>query len=57
VDLKREAIDEIQPSNISAMPTGLLNGLTLEQVADLFLYLGGETPNLAQRPTAKKNSR
>nr|MBA3483420.1 c-type cytochrome [Pirellulales bacterium] len=54
VELNREAIDEIQPSNISAMPTGLLNGLTLEQVADLFLYLGGETPNLAQRPAAGK---
>lgn len=38
-------IDEIQASNQSAMPTGLLNKLTLEEVADLFAYLkaGGET--------------
>ncbi|MEQ8211874.1 MAG: c-type cytochrome [Lacipirellulaceae bacterium] len=38
-------IDEIEASDQSAMPTGLLNKLTLEEVADLFAYLraGGET--------------
>src|SRR5690606_36389675 len=38
VNLRREEIDEIQPSNLSAMPTGLLNSFTLEEFADLFLY-------------------
>jgi putative heme-binding domain-containing protein len=40
IELGHEEIDDIQPSDVSAMPTGLLNALTLEQVADLFAYLG-----------------
>ncbi|RIK72738.1 MAG: heme-binding protein, partial [Planctomycetota bacterium] len=39
IELARDQIDDIQPSNISAMPTGLLNPLALEDVADLFAYL------------------
>ncbi|MBX3425767.1 MAG: HEAT repeat domain-containing protein [Pirellulales bacterium] len=48
--IPHDEIDDVQPSNLSAMPTGLLNALTLEEVADLFAYLaaGGE-PNLAER--------
>jgi putative membrane-bound dehydrogenase-like protein len=41
VEIARDEIDDIQPSDVSAMPNGLLNPLTLEQVADLFAYLGG----------------
>ncbi|MCB9875634.1 MAG: HEAT repeat domain-containing protein [Planctomycetaceae bacterium] len=33
-------IDEIVPSPKSAMPDGLLNTLTLEEISDLFAYLG-----------------
>ncbi len=32
-------IEETRPSKLSAMPEGLLNPLTLDQVADLFAYL------------------
>jgi putative heme-binding domain-containing protein len=39
VEVPHSAIDDIQPSHTSAMPNGLLNPLTLEQVADLFAYL------------------
>ena len=39
VTLSRDEIDLIAPSALSAMPEGLLNDLTLEQVADLFAYL------------------
>jgi putative membrane-bound dehydrogenase-like protein len=53
VDVKRADIEDIQPSRTSAMPTGLLNPLSLEQVADLFAYLttGGKTA-VAARPHA-----
>jgi putative heme-binding domain-containing protein len=50
VAIRREEIDEIQPSTVSAMPTGLLNPLALEEVAHLFAYLSGETPSVATRP-------
>jgi putative heme-binding domain-containing protein len=39
VSIPEEEIDEILPSRISAMPEGLLNELTLEQIADLFQYM------------------
>ncbi len=53
VDLAHEDIDDIRPSSISAMPTGLLNPLTLEQVADLFAYLSTDgTVSVAAKPTA-----
>jgi putative heme-binding domain-containing protein len=44
VELRHAEIDDVQPSQLSAMPTGLLNSLTLEQVADLFAYLGAQGP-------------
>jgi hypothetical protein len=47
VEIARDEIDDIQPSDVSAMPNGLLNPLTLEQVADLFAYLGGSNPAAA----------
>jgi putative heme-binding domain-containing protein len=52
VDLAKDEIDEVKPVNTSVMPTGLLNGLTLEQVGQLFAYLehGGEMTELARQP-------
>ncbi len=37
-------IDEITPSRLSSMPSGLLDKLTLEEIADLVAYLM-KTPN------------
>jgi putative heme-binding domain-containing protein len=54
VELSSDEIEDIQPTGTSAMPAGLLNTLTLEQVADLFAYLSGEPANVAQRPTSQK---
>lgn len=55
VELSRNLIDDIQPSDVSAMPTGLLNPLTLEQVADLFTFLGAQGNNdVARRRTTAK---
>lgn len=53
VELAHDDIDDIRPSTMSAMPTGLLNTLTLEQVADLFAYLGATgTTSVATKPAA-----
>lgn len=40
VRIDKDDIDEIVPSGKSAMPEGLLNTLTLEEISDLFAYLG-----------------
>jgi putative heme-binding domain-containing protein len=51
VTLAAEEIEATKPSKESAMPAGLLNTLTLEEIADLFVYLesGGKT-SLSQLP-------
>jgi putative heme-binding domain-containing protein len=46
-------VDEIQPSKLSAMPEGLLNRLSLEQIADLFaLLMNAPEPTVAGRETS-----
>ena len=53
VTLAADEIEEIAPSKTSTMPDGLLNQLTLEQVADLFAFLmEGSTTNMAGRIAA-----
>jgi hypothetical protein len=39
-NVAKSEIDMIVPSKKSAMPDGLFNNLTLEEIADLFAYLG-----------------
>jgi putative heme-binding domain-containing protein len=39
ITIPRNEIDEIVPSQKSAMPEGLFNTLTLEEIADLFAYI------------------
>lgn len=43
-------IEETVPSKTSAMPTGLLNPLTQQEIADLFAYLGTATKEVASKP-------
>ncbi|TWU30322.1 DUF7133 domain-containing protein [Bythopirellula polymerisocia] len=51
VDIAQADIDEIRESPTSAMPSGLLNQLTLEQVGQLFAYLeAASDTSLAKRP-------
>jgi putative heme-binding domain-containing protein len=51
--LAADEIESIEPSKTSAMPEGLLNPLTLEQVADLFAFLmEGSNATMAGRVTA-----
>jgi putative heme-binding domain-containing protein len=49
-------IEEIKPSNVSAMPAGLLETLSPEEIADLMAYLvkNGKT-GVARRPLEKLN--
>ena len=50
VELKAEDIEDVQPSKVSAMPEGLANRLSLEQIADLFAYLtNAPEPSVAGR--------
>jgi putative heme-binding domain-containing protein len=51
IDVPKAEIDDIQPSNVSAMPAGLLNPLTLDQVADLFAFLTAAPPSSVAPPT------
>jgi putative heme-binding domain-containing protein len=54
VELKTAEIDEIKPSKISAMPEGLANRLTLEQIGDLFAFLmNTPEPSVAGRSGGK----
>jgi len=55
VQLAAADIEDVQPSKISAMPEGLLNKLSLEQVADLFAYvMNAPEPSVAGRDAATR---
>ena len=49
--IEDEQIDEIAPSRQSSMPDGLLDSLEVEEIADLFRYLGAAPrPAVARQP-------
>ena len=50
--LAADEIEDDRAEQASAMPEGLLNPLTLEQVADLFAFLMGSPANVASRAPA-----
>lgn len=51
IELRETDIEEIKPSNVSSMPSGLLDTLTLEEIADLMALLkSSNRGNLAQQP-------
>ncbi len=52
VELANADVEEIKESNVSAMPQGLLNSLTLEQVGHLFAFLeaSSQPAQLAREP-------
>jgi putative heme-binding domain-containing protein len=50
--LPRSDIEDLVPHKKSAMPEGLFNSLTLEEIGDLFAYLGEPSGTLATRPAA-----
>ncbi len=50
VTLPRDQIESIEPHRTSAMPEGLLNNLTLQEIADLFAYLSGPSVRISRQP-------
>jgi putative heme-binding domain-containing protein len=51
VTIPKADVDQTSPSKTSAMPEGLLNALTLEEIADLFAYLSDPPRHdLVRRP-------
>jgi putative heme-binding domain-containing protein len=55
VELAAADIEDVQPSKVSAMPEGLVNRLSLEQIADLFAYLmNAPEPSVARRKAGVK---
>ncbi|MCA9264322.1 MAG: HEAT repeat domain-containing protein, partial [Planctomycetales bacterium] len=52
VTVAENEIEELAPSSVSSMPTGLLNELSLQEIADLFAFLtSGPATELASPPT------
>jgi putative heme-binding domain-containing protein len=49
ITVPESEIDELVPNAKSAMPDGLLNQLTLEEISDLFAYLGVIPPQSIAR--------
>ena len=52
--LNRSELTEIRPPGTSLMPEGLLDGLTEEQVRDLFAYLRSTQPLVGSPPVTRK---
>lgn len=50
ITISRDQIESIEPNRTSAMPAGLLNNLTLQEIADLFAYLSGPSVRISRRP-------
>lgn len=58
VTVAHDEIAETSPSKVSAMPEGLLNSLTLEEIADLFAYLNQPTESrVTVQPSIKRTHR
>lgn len=45
-----EDIEEVQPSKVSLMPSGLLDSLSAEEIRDLFAFLGFVPTQVAEKP-------
>ena len=56
VDLAHADIDDLRVSRTSVMPTGLLNKLSLAEVADLFAFMENRTPNAVAKKPSPANS-
>ncbi len=52
ITIEKDKIDQIVPSKVSAMPEGLLNTLSLEDIANLFAFLNQppQTMSIGSKP-------
>lgn len=58
VTIANDELAETAPSKVSAMPEGLLNSLTLQEIADLFAYLNKPTESrVTVQPSVKRKRR
>ncbi len=57
VTIAEEDVDQISRNKTSAMPDGLLNTLSLEEIADLFAYLSSPTRSEVARESTKSRLR
>ena len=56
--IAEQDIAQVQPSKVSVMPSGLLDRLTIEEIRDLFAYMGYvSTQQVAQRPSSASQNR
>lgn len=51
IRLNQSDIEEMEPTKTSAMPEGLLNELTLDEILDLFAFLSQSSPQMSALPT------
>jgi putative heme-binding domain-containing protein len=55
IDLTKDSIESIEPSPISSMPNGLLEGLSPQEIADLFAYLRAiDSARVAHRASVRE---
>ena len=54
--IAKDDIEANTRSRISAMPKGLLDHLTLQEISDLFAYLGAKGNRMAEQPNDTPNS-
>lgn len=56
--IARKLVEEVRPSDVSAMPEGLLNALSREDILDLLAFLenGGRKESPSFAPVASKNA-
>jgi putative heme-binding domain-containing protein len=53
VRIEEQNIEDIKENQTSSMPEGLLDGLSEQQIADLFAFLTGGVEQLAEKPSAE----
>jgi len=56
ITIAKDDVEQVTSSPVSVMPNGLLDELTVDEIADLFAYLGmlGDKPNVARTPSVRK---
>jgi putative heme-binding domain-containing protein len=56
VSIAKDRVEKIISSPTSVMPSGLLDELSVDEIADLFAYMGmlGNKANIARSPTVRK---
>jgi putative heme-binding domain-containing protein len=56
ITIPKDEVEQLGASPVSVMPNGLIDELTVDEIADLFAYMGmlGNKPNVARAPAVRK---